>query len=296
MYSEQRVVVYILLLISSLFVSGSLHASDNRLDYNPLVVDSVLQQKVTDTVLDKIHTQSDVFSIAEQYVMDVQSLKKKQELSSLYVVSVVMLLLIVVLKFSYNNFFQSGILSLANEKIFLLHFRGKKFSHIPALLVLIFIRISVPALILQYGFYYYTGNKDLIAMKYFLMLFSFLMLFTLVRMAAESLVQTLAGQAKVFNPYITQHLIITTWLWLPAVLLVLILYVNQIDVSVLWYSVIVTAPIILASMYSMLRALFIWGSVWRDYLLYFFAYLCTFKILPYLLAAKWLMDNWKTLI
>jgi hypothetical protein len=295
MCSKPKCIV-ILLFIFSLFISVGLHAADLTMDYNPLVVDSVLRDKVNDTILSEISASSDVFTISENAVMDVQSLRKKQDLSSLYVVSVIILLLIVVLKFKYNNFFQSGILSLANEKIFLLHFRGKKFSHVPALLILLSIRIAVPSLILQYGFYYCTGNKELISTKYFLMLFLLIGAFSLVKMASESLVQSLAGQSKVFTPYITQHLVITSWLWLPSILLVLILYVNQLDVSVQGYAAIVSLPVILASLYSMLRALFIWGSIWRDYLLYFFAYLCTFKILPYLIAAKWLMDNWKTLM
>jgi hypothetical protein len=295
MYFKQGFIRASLLFVIFL-ASSRMNASDIMLDFNPMVVDSVLNEKVTDTILSDIKTSADVFAIADNSVMDVQSLKKQQELSSLYVVSVIILLLIVVLKFSYNNFFQSGILSLANEKIFLLHFRGKKFSELPALIILLLIRISVPALILQYGFYYYTGNKDWISMKYFLLLFSFTAVFSLFKMVAESLVQMLAGQSKIFSPYFTQHLIITSWLWLPSVLLVLILYVNQIDISIQWYAGIVSAPLILSLLYSALRALFIWGSVWREYLLYFFAYLCTFKILPYLIAAKWLIDNWKTLI
>lgn len=280
------------ILIFFLFMGGSLHASKHSMVYNPILVDSMLKEKMSDTIIAEIHTISDVFSIAENSAMDVQSLKKEQELSSLYVVTVIILLLIVVLKFSYNNFFQSGILSLANEKIFLLHFRGKKFSKAPALIFLFLIRTSVPTLILQYGIYYKTGNKEVIAMSYFLMIFAFFVIFSLVRIAAESLVQSLAGQSKVFNPYFTQHLLITSWLWLPSVLLILLLHVNKVDISVRWYTVLVLAPVVLASLFSTLRALFIWGSVWRDYLLYFFAYLCTFKILPYFIAAKWLMDNW----
>jgi hypothetical protein len=51
-------------------------------------------------------------------------------------------------------------------------------------------------------------------------------------------------------------------------------------------------PITIISVFSTIRSLMLWNGAWKHYLIYFFIYLCTFKIIPYLIIAKFASIFW----
>lgn len=177
----------------------------------------------------------------------------------------------------------------------MLHFRGNKFSEVIPLVLMYVIKLSVLSIFLQYTALFFLKDDAFVSMKYFLLILTLLTLFYGLRFLIESVTHFMMGSSKMFKSYYVQHQIISTWLWLPSILLVIILYSNVATMSGKSFFIITITPIIIASLFSFLRSLIIWSVVWRDFLLYFFVYFCTFKILPYLVVAKWVSDNWQIL-
>jgi hypothetical protein len=265
------------------------------IEYNPGLVDSLLMEHVSDTVAASIQSVSDVASADPNVTLDIQSLKPQPSTPSVYIVSTILLFIIIILKFFFNNFFQSSLLSLPNEKVFMLHFRGNKFSEVVPLVLMFFVKLSVLSILLQYTTLFFLKDQAYVSMKYFLLILTLVTLFYGLRFMIESVTHLMMGSSKLFKPYYVQHQIISTWLWLPSVLLVIILYSNAETMSGRTFLIISITPIIIATLFSFLRSMIIWSVVWRDFLLYFFVYFCTFKILPYLVVAKWVSDNWQIL-
>jgi hypothetical protein len=264
-------------------------------EYNPVLVDSLLVENVTDTISTVIHSVSDVSKTGSAVTLDIQSLKPQPSTPSVYIVSTILLFIIIVLKFFFNNFFQSSLLSLPNDKVFMLHFRGNKFSDVIPLLLMYIIKLSVLSIFFQYSALFFLKDLELVSMKYFLIIMVLLAVFYGMRYLIESVTHMMMGSSKLFKPYYVQHQIISTWLWLPSILLVIILFSNAENLSGKLFLTITLIPIAIATLFSLLRSLIIWSVVWRDFLLYFFVYFCTFKILPYLVVAKWVSDNWQIL-
>ena len=280
----------ILLLFTNIDAS---HAQ--TIEYNPALVDSLLVQNVTDTVASSILSASDVSETGPTVTLDIQSLRPQPSTPSVYIVSTMLLFIIIILKFFFNNFFQSSLLSLPNEKVFMLHFRGNKFSDVIPLVLMYIIKLSVLSIFFQYAALFFLKDPELVSMKYFVVILALLAVFYGLRYLVESFTHLMMGSSKLFKPYYVQHQIISTWLWLPSILLVIILYSNAENMSGKSFLIITLIPIVLASLFSLLRSLIIWSVVWRDFLLYFFVYFCTFKIFPYLVVAKWVSDNWQIL-
>jgi hypothetical protein len=279
-----------LLLVVFLTISSAVNATDR--EFNPAFVDSILMAQ------EQVDIQSGHFNkiqgttVAASKVWDLQTVNPPTHFASIYLVVLAILLLFVVLKFFYRNFFEAGLLGLPNDKVFLLHHRGNKFTDSFPWIAFFFLRLILIATAIQYGVYYFTGKQEAAGLTYFGIWMAVVAAFYLLRFAAEWMVQSVVGLSKQFKVYYMQHLLITGWLWLPAIGIILILFVNIDRISVPLYAGIVAGILILVGLFSLLRSLLLWSSELRSHLVYFFIYFCTFKILPYALALKWISDKW----
>jgi hypothetical protein len=279
-----------LLLIVFLTASSALNATDRNFD--PGFVDSILmaQNQVDIQAGDILQIQSTAVTASK--VWDLQAVNPPAYFASIYLVILVILLLFVVLKFFYRNFFEAGLLGLPNDKVFLLHHRGNKFTDNFPWLAFFFLRLILITIAIQYGVYFFTGKPEAAGLTYFGIWMVVVASFYLLRFAAEWMVQSAMGLSKQFKVYYMQHLLITGWLWLPAIGIILILFVNIDRISMPLYAGIVAGLFITVGLFSLLRSLLLWSSELRSHLVYFFIYFCTFKILPYALALKWISDKW----
>lgn len=278
------------MLVAVLTMGASVNATDRVFD--PVVVDSVLLAQ------DQIGLLSDDFreiqstTVSKTKVWDLQTVNPPKHLASIYVAVLLVLSLFAVLKFFYRNFFEAGLLGLPNDKVFLLHHRGNKFTDNFPWIAFFSLRLILIAIAIQYGVYYFTGKQEAVGLTYFGIWLAVVAAFYLLRFAAEWMVQSFMGLSKQFKVYYMQHLLITGWLWLPALGIILILFVNIDRMSIPVYGGIVAGVFILVGIFSLIRSLLLWSSELRSHLVYFFIYFCTFKILPYALAVKWISDKW----
>jgi len=264
----------------------------SELDFDPAFVDSILLAQdiaiLQAADFETIHSNA----LSESNVWDLQSVNPPIYLASIYAVVIAILLLFIVLKFFYRNFFEAGLLALPNDKVFLLHHRGNKFTDTFPWMAFFILRLMLIATAVQYGIYYATGKQETVGLDYFGLWLIVVACFYLLRLTAEWLVQSAMGLSKQFKVYYMQHLLITGWLWLPATALILIIFVNVEQTTLPIYLGIIATVFVLVGLFSLLRSLLLWSAEVRAHLVYFFIYFCTFKILPYALVLKWISDQW----
>ena len=261
-------------------------------EYSPEFVDTFLVQTADTEQVASVLDDLDMNAMSEAPEWDVQHLRARQYFPSLLVFIPVVLLLIILLKFSYKNFFLASLSGIVNDKVFHLHYRGKKFSENLPVVFFYLIRLMVITMIVQYCFYYFLNDNRFISLRYFLLSFVIVFTFYALKNLSEWLIQGMIGTGEAFRMYFVQQTLITGWLWLPALLAVLVLYLNNVKLPANWMLGIVVLPVLFSSIFAVIRGLLLWKAGWRDNFIYFFIYLCTFKFIPYLVLAKWVSNHW----
>ncbi|HUH74363.1 MAG TPA: DUF4271 domain-containing protein [Chitinophagales bacterium] len=261
-------------------------------EYNPVFVDTFLIQTSQEATLQEITQKNDVSSISSNPLWDVQQLKEKTHLTSLVLITPILIFLLIILKFVFNNFFQSSLLGLFNDKTFQLQYRNKKFSEILPLILIFILRNSTIVLILQFLLSVILKRNQYLSIKTFLFLFLIANVFFAFKLVAEYFVQNVIQSGSIFRVYFTQHYLISLWLTLPFLALILIMYLNSIELTMNLVLLFFMIPFAIISLFSTIRSLMLWNGAWKQYFIYFFIYLCTFKILPYLIIAKFASAIW----
>lgn len=274
-----------------LFISGQ-NTFAQKIEYNPVFVDTFLVKNSEEITLRNYIQKNDVTNISSNSIWDVQQLKEATHLSSLIIITPLILLFLIILKFIFTNFFESSLLGLFNDKIFQLQYRNKKFSEILPLILIFIIRNTIIVLILQYLLSILLKQIKFLNIQTFLILFLITNLFFAIKVIAEYFIQNIIGIGSNFRIYFTQHYLITLWLSIPILTIILIMYLNSIELTMNLVLIFFMIPITIISVFSTIRSLMLWNGAWKHYLIYFFIYLCTFKIIPYLIIAKFASIFW----
>lgn len=275
-----------------LILSASQNISAQEKNYNPIFVDTFLIQNSQEASIQAIAKKNEAANISSKPIWDIQKLKERNRIASMVVIIPIILLLLIILKFIFANFFKSSILGLFNRKVFELQYSNKKFSEILPLILIFLIRNATFVLILQFILSLILKRTQLLNLQTFLFLLVITNIFFTIKVIAEFIIQNILGSGSYFRMYFTQHYLLTLWLSLPILALILIMYLNSIELTMSWILAILLIPISVIALFSTIRSLMLWNGAWKHYLIYFFIYLCTFKIIPYLIIVKFASIFW----
>lgn len=263
-----------------------------NVSYSPEFVDSFLIQNTQDVQMQQITENVSDSKLNIQPVWDVQSLKVSHSTPAVILLLPVIVLLIIMIKFLFKSFYSSSLSAIVNGKVFQLHYRNKKFSDIIPLLFLFILRNIVMVIICQYLVFMALKDTAYLSLTYFLTGFVLFSLFYIVLYVAEFFVQSIIGVSNIYRMYFTQYYLITAWSWLPLIGVILVLYLNGIHLSIDLIGLFLIIPLLIFAFLAIIRSVMLWNGAWRDNLIYFFIYLCTFKIIPYLIIVKLIKDFW----
>ncbi len=268
------------------------HISAQENNYNPIFVDTFLIQNSQEASIQAIAKKNEAANISSKPIWDIQKLKERNHVASMVVIIPIILLLLIILKFIFANFFKSSMLGLFNRKVFEFQYSNKKFSEILPLILIFLIRNATFVLILQFILSLILKRTQLLNLQTFLFLLVITNIFFTIKVIAEFIIQNILGSGSYFRMYFTQHYLLTLWLSLPILALILIMYLNSIELTMSWILAILLIPISVIALFSTIRSLMLWNGAWKHYLIYFFIYLCTFKIIPYLIIVKFASIFW----
>ncbi len=269
-----------------------IHVNASEKEYNPAYIDSVLETTVTNTFLSESIEQISATGISKEPYWDIQSVKEKNTANSLYVVLPLVILMILLIKLFSKDFYSSILAGMLNVRFFQLNYKNKKYRSFISLLIQFFLKSLFLAFVSLYLISVYTKSAGYLDLKYFLWMSVFILALLTAVYAGEYIVQKTIGLGDFFKVYFLQYNLITTWSCLPIVLTVFVLYLNQIYLSFSILTAIVTVPLLLFSLIGLIRSLILLNKSLNNNLFYFFMYLCTFKIIPYLLILKLVFNLW----
>lgn len=262
------------------------------IEYSPEFVDSFMVQQTLPDYVEGLTGGLSQEKIFKDQAWDVQQLRTTPSTPSIILLLPIIFLIIIVLKFLFTGFFKSSFSGIVNLNVFLLHYRNKKFSEQLPVFLLFTLRNIVIVLICQYLASIYFQQQSYFNWKHFAIGFLVISVFYILVYLMEYFVFNMIGIADMFRVYFTQYFIITTWVWTPLVLLILLLHLNNIQLDMNIILLLIVLPVFLSALIAVIRSILLWNGMWRDNLIYFFMYLCTFKIIPYLILTKLLDKYW----
>jgi hypothetical protein len=266
------------------------HAQE--VNYSPEFVDTFMIQNTLPAYVEGLTGGLSQEKIFSEKTWDVQQVKTTPSTPSIVLLLPIILLIIIAIKFIFTGFFKSAFSGIVNLNVFQLHYRNKKFSEQFPVLLLFILRNIVIVLICQYLACLYFQQESLFNWKHFIIGFSVISIFYAVVYLMEYFVFNMIGIGEMFRVYFTQYFIITTWIWTPLILIILLLHINNIQLDTNITLLIFVIPILISAIIAVIRSVLLWNGMWRDNLIYFFMYLCTFKIIPYLILTKLLEKYW----
>lgn len=286
------IVSFFLFTVNSYSKEEDYYTPDSAIAINPTYVDSLYQAAKGSQQLDSVASDLSVFRIPTAIKWDVQQLNKLAHIHSVYFATLLILLLFVIIKLGYQEFFFSSLSALPNGKVFQLYFRSKKFSSTLPLLMFFLVRVILLSLIAVQIVYFLTGNDHFTKIQFFFMWTGIITGFYVLRYIAEFIVTAVIGVSPVFKQYLTEYTIITAWVWLPVLVLLILAGSNTFDDLPRLFFILLAFILIIGSTFAHIRSIEI--STLRNipFLIHFFIYFCTFKILPYMILVKWLSKNW----
>lgn len=280
--------VYLFLFLIMSFFMADAHS----IEYNPATVDSVLTNNVMAAQLEEQIKLLGYDYIVRNPQWDIQQRKGHGALSSLPLSLFLIVMIIVIIKVFYKEFYDSILTGIVNVRVFQLDYNNKKYSKTIPLILQFVLKTALITFIGQYIIYIYTGRSSFMELKYFMGgVLLILTLFSVIYLA-EFIVLKAIGIGSFFRIYFSQYNLITTWTWLPLFIFSYIFYLNDIRISFSTLSMISIVSALLFSILGASRSIIISNGVLRNHLIYYFMYLCTFKILPYLLILKFVEGIW----
>lgn len=280
--------VYLLVL----FVISYSLADAHEIEYNPATVDSVLVNHTDDVELESQIQLLEYDYIVKSPQWDIQQLKQEGPMSSLPLSLFIIVMIIVMIKIFYKDFYNSILTGIVNARIFQLDYSNKKYSKNFPLVLQFILKCALITFVGQYIVYVYTDGESYMDLKYFAGGMLLVMALFLTIYLAEYIVLKAIGIGDFFRIYFSQYNLITTWTWLPLFIFSYVFYLNDIHIEFNTLSMISIFSVFIFATLGAFRSLLISNGVLRNHLIYFFMYICTFKIVPYLLILKFIDGFW----
>lgn len=291
----KRTLIFCALLIcigSNFSIAQDYYTPDSAVAINPTYVDSLYKTAPESQVLDSAATGLSVFRLPDSIKWDVQQLNRSTHIHAVYFATLLILLLFVIIKLGYQEFFFSSLSSLPNGKVFQLYFRSKKFSSVIPLFIFFLIRVVILSIVAVQIVYILTGNDHYTKIQFLFMWTGIISGFYFLRYIIEYVVTEVIGVGSVFKQYLTEYTIITGWVWLPILILSILAGSNSFEYTPRLFFILLGLILVLGSTFAHIRSIEISTLRNISFLIHFFIYFCTFKILPYLILVKWLSKNW----
>ena len=256
--------------------------------YNPISVDTFLVQNAQQTEINEhIQSLSDTV-LGKIQVWDIQNLKTDLKSPAIIWVFPLMLILWLIIKNYFKIFYNNILPGISSARSFQLSYQNKMYSDLLPLLILFLIRNMGFVVVVQFLMTAVTGSLRYLSTSVFLLGFILMTIFYIMTYFLEYIVQNAIGYSGRFRMYITQYLLITTWVVFPIIIILLIINLNKIDIRPIYLIMLVMFPLIITASFAIFRSIFA-RNEWRGgNLIYFFMYLCTFKLFPYLILVKYL--------
>lgn len=279
--------VILLTIMAIPFIAYSQTDTSNT---NPYFLDSILKNNVDTVKWMKVIKATDIHKAAGKNII-VQTQKHPVKSLVFLYVTTVFLLLLVFIRVMFDDFFYSVLEGLTSKKKFYIFYKSKKYDSVLAILLIYIYIISILSLVVYIGINYFQKDDFInFHLKIFFNIWILLSTFFIVKNTIEYLFNRVIGTLDIFNASFLSNLF-AEFLLSIFLLIVFIVYIYNSNVL---YSFMLTILVLSVSVYlvfNIIRSYQLISNMRINHKLHFFLYICAFKIIPFLILVKYILNN-----
>lgn len=280
----------LILLFLSLIITFSIFSKENTSCINPIFRDSLLKNKLDTTKWNIVKSNIDINKSTHKNVVIQKQKRAQNNLDFLYISSIVLLFLLI-MRLMFDDFSFSLLEGIWSFKKYLLYYQSKKYDSLIAIIFVYLISTIVLSLITYIGLVHFV-NDNFITFNYvlFIEILVAILLFFSIKNLIEFIFNWVIDTQHIFRAFFLQNLFSELLLSI-VVLFLLLIYIYNDGISYNFTLIIMSIIMVLYLVFNTFRSYQLMDNVRIPYKLHFFMYICTFKIIPLLLIAKYILNN-----
>jgi len=273
-----------------LIVTVNAHAEIDTSSVNPIFRDSILKNKIDTLKWNKLVNTLDK-NRPSNSIINIQSLKQpRASLIFLYITSVILIIL-VILKTIFDDYTQALLEGLLSLKKFYIFYKSKKYDSLFAVLTIYFLKIIILSMVTYIGLNYFNKNNfSVFQTDKFLKILLLLVVFFSIKNIIESIFNWVIGTQDPYRALFLQNLFAELILS-TTLLIIFMTYIYNSRLSSGLMTILLTANISAYLFFNIIRSYQLISINSIKYKFHFFLYICAFKVLPFLVLIKYMLNN-----
>jgi hypothetical protein len=208
----------------------------------------------------------------------------------LYITSVILIIL-VILKTIFDDYTQALLEGLLSLKKFYIFYKSKKYDSLFAVLTIYFLKIIILSMVTYIGLNYFNKNNfSVFQTDKFLKILLLLVVFFSIKNIIESIFNWVIGTQDPYRALFLQNLFAELILS-TTLLIIFMTYIYNSRLSSGLMTILLTANISAYLFFNIIRSYQLISINSIKYKLHFFLYICAFKVLPFLVLIKYMLNN-----
>lgn len=257
---------------------------------NPVFRDSVLKNNVDSVKWNKLIHAVDLHKPGGHVIIMQEQKHPKRSSVFLYMTAVILFLL-VLLRVIFDDFAHSLLEGLLSMKKFFIFYKTKKYDSFLAVLSVYVFKVTLLSLVVYIGLNYFQQDDfTVFHLNVFLDILVLLGIFFTAKNMVEFIFNWVIGMQETFNAFFLQNLFAEFMLSL-VLLVVFLIYIYNTHVSYGLMLALLIASLGIYVVFNIVRSYQLIGNSRINYKLHFFLYICAFKILPFLILVKYILNN-----
>lgn len=283
---DVRLFLFVLLLFFSCY--GFAKEIDST--KSPYYIDSILKHKIDTSKFKSIVSKFDIHKKTKSNVF-IQQQKTKQK-SIFYLVSfVVLILLCLLIRLVFDDFWTSMAEGFISFKKFTIYYQSKKYDSFIAVFCLYVLNIFILSLVLHCCSQLFITNSFInFNIQKLIQIFLLLFLFFTVINIIEYLFNSITNTTSIFLMHFLFQLF-SLFFILSSVLISIIIYVYNFKFDFVFLRITAIILLSLFLVFNIIRSYQLFITTKIPYKLHFFLYICAFKIVPFLILSKYIFEN-----
>lgn len=268
----------------------NIFANSDTSSVSPIFTDSILKNKIDTAKWNHLVQTTDIHRPANHQIIIQQQKQPDSSLIFLYITEGI-LVLIVFFKVIFDDFFIALLNGILSFKKFIIYYKSKKYDSFFALLLIYLLKIVILSIITYIGLEYFKADGFSVfhATNYLKILLT-LSLFFMIKNIIEYVFNWVIGTQETYQAYFLQSLFAEFLLSL-VLLIIFLIYIYNAQVSYQLMMVLLVISVLTYLLFNIIRSYQLIGSSKIIYKLHFFLYICAFKVLPFLVLVKYMLNN-----
>lgn len=272
-----------------LFLNTSFSKEKKYSKENPYFIDSVLRTQIDTAKWQALQQNTNTHNIAK--VQLIQQIKHK-EYSNLYLMCLgVVIILLLIVRLIFEDFMYAIVEGLFSVKKFYAYYKTKKYDSLMAILLVMVLKIINIALLVYIIIQYYISGGFTDFNSYlFLKILLIITIFYIIKSVFELIFNETIGMKETYNA-VYLFSFFTEFIASIIILIFLLIFIYNNTLQKQNVYIFLIGVVVFYTIFNIIRSFQLLDIFKIAGKLQFFVYVCTFKILPFLILVRYIFNN-----